>query len=147
MKIFLGTDHAGFELKEKIKKWLAEWGYEVEDMGAFAYDENDDYPRLIRQVAKKVAEDPKDRLGIVLGASGQGEAIVCNREKGVRAAVYYGGNREIITLSREHNNANVLSFGARFVSDEEAKEGLKLWLETSFPGEERHARRIAQIDE
>ena len=147
MKIFLGTDHAGFYLKEKIKQWLEEWGYSYEDLGAFMYDEQDDYPRFIRPVAEKVARDPENYRGIVLGGSGQGEAIVCNRMKGVRAAVYYGGNSKIVALSREHNNANILSLGARFVEEKEAKEAIKLWLDTACSTEERHQRRVAQIDE
>lgn len=147
MKIFLAADHAGFGLKEKIKDWLKDWGYEHEDLGAFVYDEADDYPEIIRRAAKKVAEDPENHRGVVLGGSGQGEAIVCNRERGVRAAVYYGGNRKIIALSREHNNANVLSLGARFLQDEEAKEAIKLWIETPFLEVERHQRRVLQIDE
>ncbi len=148
MRIFLGTDHAGYELKEKIKQWLGEWDYEYEDMGAFAYDAEDDYPDFIRPVAEKVSQDPKNNRGIVLGGSGQGEAMVCNRYKGVRAAVYASRqlNLELVKLMREHNDSNVLSFGARFVPEEDAKQVVKLWLETPFPGDERHKRRIAKID-
>ena len=94
-----------------------------------------------------MAADPENTRGIVLGGSGQGEAMVASRYKGVRAAVYYGGEREIIKLSREHNNANILSLGARFISAEEAKEAVKLWLDTPFSGEERHRRRIEKIDQ
>lgn len=147
LTIYLGADHAGFALKEKIKKWLQDWNYAVEDKGAFALDEQDDYPDFITPVGKTVAENPADRRGIVLGGSGQGEALICNRFSGVRAAVYYGGNLEIVRLSREHNDANVLALGARFVNDEEAKEAVKLWLETEFKGEERHVRRIQKINE
>ena len=148
MKIFLATDHAGFELKERIKQWLSEWGYEYEDMGAFSYDENDDYSDRIKPVAKKVAKDPKSNRGIVLGGSGQGEAIVCNRKKGVRATVYAARklDLELVKLMREHNDSNVLSLGARFVPEEDAKQVVKTWLETPFPGEDRHKRRIAKID-
>lgn len=144
--IYLGADHAGFELKEKIKEWLAEWGYEFEDMGANEYDENDDYPDFIRPAAKTVAHDPENARAIVLGGSGQGEAMVANRYRGVRAAVYYGGSDEIIKLSREHNDANVLSLGARFLNEEEAKKAVKLWLETEFTGADRHVRRINKTD-
>lgn len=148
MKIFLATDHAGFHLKEKIKFWLEEWGYDYEDMGAFEYIEQDDYPDFISLAAKEVAKDPENNRGIVLGASGQGEAIDANREPGVRAAVYAARklDLELITDSREHNDANILSIGAEYVPENDAKEAIKLWLETSFPGEERHVRRIAKID-
>ncbi|MEK7085195.1 MAG: RpiB/LacA/LacB family sugar-phosphate isomerase [Patescibacteria group bacterium] len=147
MKIYIGTDHAGFELKEALKKYLAEIGHEVEDKGAFSLNLEDDYPDFIRPVAEAVAADPENTRGIVLGGSGQGEAMVASRYKGVRAAVYYGGEREIIKLSREHNNANILSLGARFISAEEAKEAVKLWLDTPFSGEARHIRRIEKIDQ
>jgi len=148
MKIFLGTDHAGFELKEKIKQWLDEWGYDHEDMGAFKYDAEDDYPDLIRLAAEKVSEDPDNSRGIVIGGSGQGEAIVANRHKGVRATVYAARklDLELVGLMREHNDSNVLSLGARFVPEEDAKQVVKAWLETPFPGEDRHKRRIAKID-
>ncbi len=141
--IFLGTDHAGFELKEEIKKYLEKEGYKVEDRGAYSYDEQDDYPEFIFKAAKKVSETPGSR-GIVFGGSGQGEAIVANKVPGIRAAVYYG-NIEIITLSRAHNDANILSIGARFVSKKEAIDAVKSWLSTSFLNEERHKRRINQI--
>ena len=144
MKIYLGSDHAGYELKEKLKIFLGEKGYEMKDFGAFSLNPEDDYPDFVRSVAEAVAADPESR-GVVFGGSGQGEAIICNRSKGVRAAVYYGGNQEIVKLSREHNDANVLSFGARFVSEEEAKEALTLWLATPFEGG-RHQRRVEKID-
>lgn len=144
--IYLGTDHRGFSLKEKIKLWLSEWGYKYEDKGAFAYNKEDDYPDFIIPVARAVAEEPLRRLGIVLGGSGQGEVMAANRFKGVRAALYYGGAQEVARMSREHNGANVLSLGADFVGEKEAKEALKMWLETPFSGEERHVRRINKID-
>lgn len=146
MKIYLGTDHAGFELKEKLKNFLIGLGYEVKDLGNFIYDEQDDYPDFIPLVAGKVAEDPENNRGIVLGGSGQGEAMVANRIKGVRAAVVYNYNEDIVKLSREHNDANILSLGARFLNEEEAKKAVKLWLETNFSNEPRHARRIKKID-
>jgi len=146
MKIYLGTDHAGFELKEKIKVFLRELGYEVADQGAFKLDPADDYPDFIEIVAKMVASDPESR-GIIFGGSGQGEAACANRFKHVRATVFYGGNNlDIIKLSREHNNANVLSIGARFVDEAEARSVIKLWLETAFSGADRHIRRIAKLD-
>lgn len=146
MKIFLGTDHAGFEMKESLKTYLKELGYEVEDMGNTIYDEQDDYPDFISLVAKKVSENPEQNRGIIFGASGQGEAMTANRFKGVRAALVYSCNEAIVQLSREHNNANVLSLGARFLTDWEVKHLVKIWLETDFTGEERHVRRIRKID-
>lgn len=146
MKIYLGTDHAGFDLKEKAKQWLDEWGYVYEDKGAFSFQKEDDYPDFIALVAEAVAKNPQEDRGVILGSSGQGEAIVANRFPGVRAAVYYGGSSDLVRLSREHNDANILSLGARFVSDTEARDAVKLWLTTPFSGEERHVRRIAKID-
>lgn len=146
MKIFLGADHAGFELKEKIKIFLRESGYEVTDEGAFKLDPADDYPDFVDIVAKMVASDPENHRGIIFGGSGQGEAICANRIKHVRAAIFYGGPSEVVKLSRAHNNANVLSLGARLVELERAKEIIKLWLETPFSGDDRHIRRIAKLD-
>jgi len=162
MIIFLGSDHAGFALKEKFKKYLTELGYQTKDLGNFVYDEKDDYPDFILPVARAVAADPERSRGIILGGSGQGEAMVANRIKGARAAVYYGSpefpevkprgkrgltsGKDIIRLSREHNDANILSLAARFITEEEAKKAVKLWLETPFSKEERHIRRIKKID-
>lgn len=147
MKIYLASDHAGFEKKEDIKRFLKDLGYQVFDEGNFALDPEDDYPDFIRIVAKQVASDPIDSMGIVFGGSGQGEAIVCNRESKVRAVVYYGGPLEIVTLSRVHNNANVLSLAGRFLTNEQCREAVKIWLNTEFPCEERHLRRIKKIDD
>jgi len=144
MTIYLGADHAGYALKEKLKKFLSELGHKVEDKGAFQYDSEDDYPDFIKPVAEAVAKDSESR-GIVLGGSGQGEAMVANRVSGVRAAVYYGNNLDIVKLSREHNDANILSLGARFISGDEAKNAVELWLATPFAGG-RHKRRIDKID-
>jgi ribose 5-phosphate isomerase B len=146
MSIFIATDHAGFELKEILVPYLRERGYTVEDCGARTLDPNDDYPAYIKLVGEKVAADPLSNRGIVLGGSGQGEAMVANHVSGVRAALYYGGPLDIIRLSRAHNDANVLSLGARFLTHAEAKEAATLWLETPFSGEERHVRRIASIE-
>ncbi|MEK7147937.1 MAG: RpiB/LacA/LacB family sugar-phosphate isomerase [Patescibacteria group bacterium] len=145
MKIFIGSDHAGFELKGKLIPFLKDLGHEVEDKGAFEYNKDDDYPDFIKPIAEAVSND-KNTKGIVIGNSGQGEAICANRIKGVRAAVYYGGNLEVIKLSREHNDANVLSLGAGFLG-EESFEAIKMWLETPFSGEERHVRRLAKLDQ
>jgi len=143
--IYLATDHRGFELKEKIKTWLSEWDYEYEDMGAYEYDKDDDYPDFISKAAERVSLDLENSKAIVLGGSGQGEAIVANRQKGVRAVVYYGGSEEIVKLSRQHNDANILSLGASFLDEETVKKMIKLWLKTDFEGG-RHERRIEKID-
>lgn len=146
MQIYLSSDHAGFELKEKLKAYLKERGYDVADSGPYAYDQTDDYPDYIMPVARKVSENPDTVRGIILGGSGQGEAIMANRFAYVRAMVYYGGPLDIVKIGREHNNANVLSLGARFLSEDEAKAALEVWLETPFSDEERHARRIKKIE-
>ena len=145
MKIYTGCDHAGFELKEKLLPFLRVLGHDVEDMGAHTADPLDDYPDFISHVAEAVAKDTTSR-GIVFGGSGQGEAMCANRVKGVRAVVYYGGPFDIAVLSREHNDANVLSLGARFVEEDEAREVVRVWLETLFSGVERHVRRIKKLD-
>ena len=144
MKIYLASDHAGFELKEQIKAYLKERDFEIEDIGSFAYEPDDDYPDFVIPAARKVAEDPERNRGIVLGGSGQGEAIVANKVKGVYAAHYYGGSLEIIELSRRHNDSNLLSLGARFLSKELALRAVDLWLRTSFDGG-RHERRLKKI--
>jgi len=123
-----------------------ELSYEVVDCGAFSYDENDDYPDFISVAISNLKTEGTDAKAILLGGSGQGEAILANRYSGIRAAVYYGGPDEIITLSREHNDTNVLSLGARFLDEETAKRAVELWLNTPFSSEERHERRISKID-
>ena len=145
MKIYIGSDHAGFELKEKLKAHAVMLGHVVEDLGAYEYNSTDDYPDFCRPVALAVVGNPGSR-GIVLGGSGEGEAIVANRVPGIRASVYYGGALDIIALSREHNDSNILSIGARMILESEAMEAVKLWLERSFSGDERHIRRINKID-
>lgn len=145
MKIYLGSDHAGFELKEVIKEFLISKKYDVEDLGAFKYEGEDDYSDFIKPVAKAVAKNPEKDRGIIFGGSGQGEAMTANRLKGVRATVFYGGPMKIIDLSREHNNANILSLGARFVTEDDAKTAVEFWLRTGFAGG-RHKRRIDKID-
>ena len=156
--ILFATDHAGFELKNQLVEYVKGLGYPTEDMGAAAFDPNDDYPPIMAPVGFAIAADPVKRRAVILGGSGQGEAIVTNRFPGVRAVVYYGGNLEIPKLARQHNDANVLSLGARFLKLEEAKEAVKVWLETPFDGDEdsvergvkngdRHARRVEMIDQ
>ncbi len=145
MKIFIGSDHAGFELKEKIKEYLNELGLDYQDMGPYKLDPYDDYPDFVFPLAKKVADNLYENKGIIIGGSGQGEAVTANKVKGIRTAVYYGGSLEIVKLSRTHNDANILSLGARFLDEEEAKKAVKVWIETMFSGEERHKRRIEKI--
>lgn len=176
-KIIIGSDHAGFAIKEALKPYLESLGYEVKDCGPEKYDPDDDYPDYISPVAHEVSKHAghsghvggADAVngavkGIVVGASGQGEAMVANRFPHVRAAVYYGygleqGNHShkkeemqaltamrIIELSRLHNDSNILSLGAKFMDENEAKAAVNLWLETPFSGEARHKRRIGEIE-
>jgi ribose 5-phosphate isomerase B len=149
MKLYVATDHAGFQLKEEIKAYLEEKGHEVYDCGALTLEAGDDYPEYMVRAAESVQKDAMHApsYAIIFGGSGQGEAIVANRFRHVRAIVYAGGNLELIKLGREHNDANVLSIGARFVSTSEAKQAIDLFLNTEFTHEERHADRIIQIEE
>lgn len=146
MEVYLATDHAGFELKEKVKEFLKKEGYEVKDFGATILDPEDDYPDFISQAAEAVSKDPSSKA-IIFGGSGQGEAIVANKFLNVRAAVYYGRAEEMPSLTRQHNDSNILSLGARFLTEEEAISGVKLFLETPFSEELRHVRRIEKIKE
>ena len=133
MKIHVATDHAGLELKNSIREYLIDEGHDVTDHGAHEYDALDDYPDFIFPCAQAVAADPESR-GIILGGSGQGEAMAANRIKGVRAAVFYNGPGEIVKLSREHNNANMLSLGARFMTEDEIYDIINMWLNEPFGG-------------
>lgn len=146
--IYIGSDHAGFKLKSYLVGFLRKKGYQVNDLGPDKFDAEDDYPDFVGMVAKKVAEDQKS-AGIVLGGSGQGEAMVANKFRGIRAVVFYGRGdknleQEIIKLSRKHNNANILSLGARFLKKQQAMKAVDLWLETDFIGN-RHKRRLDKI--
>ena len=141
--IVLATDHAGFELKEHVKRFLIKKGYDIKDFGALEYDGLDDYPDFILPAAKYISEHKL--IGIIFGGSGQGEAMAANRINGIRAAVFYNGPDEIVELSRLHNNANILSIGARFVSNEEVEKVIELWLSTDFE-EGRHEKRINKLD-
>ncbi len=160
MKIYIAADHAGFYLKKELIKYLGIKGYEVEDMGAHELDSDDDYPDFIIPCAQKVASD-KSSVGIVIGGSGQAEAIAANKVKNVRAALFYGPVRsqgavdvtgrkssdsyEIVRLARMHNNANILSLGARFQTPDDAKKAVTLFIETEFEGG-RHERRLEKIE-
>ncbi|MFZ4500272.1 MAG: RpiB/LacA/LacB family sugar-phosphate isomerase [Minisyncoccia bacterium] len=144
MTIHLATDHAGFLHKEAVKEYLISIGMTVVDHGATQLVESDDYPDFVLPAASAVASDTGS-LGIIFGGSGQGEAMAANRVPGIRAAVYYGGPADILTLSREHNNANILSIGANFVSVEETLQAVRLWSETPFSNDERHVRRLGKF--
>ena len=162
MKIALSTDHAGFEEIKTLQNFLTSAGHDCISYGPTSLDMDDDYPDYIYPAARAVATGECE-LGILWGGSGQGEAMVANRVKGVRCAVYYGpaqakrainaegdmakDDLEILRLSKEHNNANMLSLAARFLDNDDIQQAVTLWLEVRFAGVERHARRIKKIDE
>lgn len=154
MKIYLASDHAGFELKEKLKSYLIESGFEIKDFGAYEFNLEDDYPDFIIPAMRALEEDLRNRIesrAIIFGFSGQGEAMCANRFYGARAAVFYGGDTKIIQLSREHNDSNILSLGAGFLNEEEAKNALNIWLKIIFPSpndynSSRHTRRLEKLD-
>ena len=149
MQIFLASDHAGFYLKEIIKKDLLNRGFQIEDFGANSYDELDDFPDFIKPcVAKYLAKtngDPKKGFAIIFGGSGTGEAIAANRNRGARAVVLNHENLEIIKLGRAHNNANIISVGARFVDEKICLEAIKIFTTTQFEGG-KYAKRIMKTD-
>lgn len=160
MKIYLGSDHAGFGLKQKIKDYLLGKNYVVVDFGAEEYNPSDDYPDFIKPVADAVSKADQ-AMGIICGGSGQGEAMVANKFNNVRATVFYGGvcakdpidiegnisedAYEIVKLSRLHNDANIISLGVRFITEEEALKAIDTFLSTPFSNNERHIRRIEKI--
>src|SRR4051795_8631927 len=142
MRVFLGTDHAGLELKAHLLQVLADEGFEPVDCGAFEYQAEDDYPPFCFAVGERVVTEP-GTLGVVIGGSGNGEQIAANKVPGVRAALVW--NEDTAKLARQHNDANVISFGARMNTAEDAVRFLEVFLGTPFSGEERHARRIRQL--
>lgn len=156
MKIAVSTDHAGFEAVKQLISFLKDSGHEVVDYGPTEYVATDDYPDFIRPAAEAVVNGECE-VGIIFGMSGQGEAIVANRVKGVRCGLYYGKQTahsgqsedpyEILRLNRQHNHANMLSIGARFVEFVEIKQAVEIWLSTPWSEDERHARRVRKIDE
>ena len=147
MTIILASDHAGFKLKQAIRSFVEGKGYKTLDVGAHEYNEDDDYPVFMAAAAMKVAEDLSgETKAIIFGGSGEGEAVVANRFPGVRAVVWYGGSHDILRLARQHNDSNVLSLGARLIDEKEARKAVAEWLDTPFSGEERHVRRIKEID-
>jgi ribose 5-phosphate isomerase B len=148
MRVHIGSDHAGLELKDHLLGWLADQGFEVVDHGPFVYDALDDYPVFCLRAAEGVAADRAeglDSLGVVIGGSGNGEQIAANKVKGVRSALVW--NDETAVLAREHNDANVVSVGGRMHSLEEMTRFVKVFLDTPFPGDERHVRRVGMLTE
>ncbi len=146
MRIRIASDHAGFALKALLTPFLNEAGHEVVDMGPHELQPLDDYPDYCIPLARAVVADPTS-LGVVIGFSGQGEAMACNRVVGARAAVYYGGPEELLRLSREHNDANILALGAKFLTVPEAEEAVSIWIAEAFSHGERHLRRIEKLDQ
>jgi ribose 5-phosphate isomerase B len=142
MRVYLGSDHAGFELKSHLVNHLAAGGYDVVDVGAHSYDANDDYPAFCLHTGARVVAD-QGSLGIVIGGSGNGEQIAANKIRGVRAALIW--NLDTARLSRQHNDANVAGIGARQHSIDEATALVEAFLSTEFSGADRHARRIAEV--
>ncbi|MFI1955748.1 ribose-5-phosphate isomerase [Streptomyces xinghaiensis] len=142
MRVYLGSDHAGFELKNHLVEWLTANGHEPVDCGPHIYDAQDDYPPFCLRAAERTAAD-SDSLGIVIGGSGNGEQMAANKVKGVRAALVW--SEQTAELAREHNNANVISVGGRMHSRDEAVKFVETFLNTPYSGEERHTRRIDML--
>ncbi|MEU5159503.1 ribose-5-phosphate isomerase [Streptomyces sp. NPDC020875] len=142
MRVYLGSDHAGYELKNHLVEWLTAQGHEPVDCGPHIYDALDDYPPFCLRAAERVAADA-DSLGIVIGGSGNGEQIAANKVKGVRAALAW--SEQTAALGREHNNANVVAVGARMHSRDEAVKFVEIFLTTPYSGEDRHTRRIEML--
>ena len=146
MRVHLGSDHAGLDLKDHLLNWLQEHGYEPVDHGPFVYDALDDYPVFCLRAAEGVAAEQRDgldSLGVVIGGSGNGEQIAANKVIGVRSALVW--SEQTAVLAREHNNANVVAVGGRMHSLEDMTRFVEVFLSTPFPGDERHVRRIAQL--
>ncbi|GGB16614.1 ribose-5-phosphate isomerase [Flexivirga endophytica] len=144
MRVHIGGDHAAYELQRALVGWLTEEGHDVVDHGAKEYDELDDYPVFVLRAAEGVAADAGS-LGVVLGGSGNGEQMAANKVEGIRAALCY--NAELAQLARQHNNAQVISIGGRFNTVDEAKEMVRVFLETPFSGADRHQRRIDMVED
>ncbi len=163
MKIYLASDHAGFEFKNEIKQYLSSKNYEIIDCGPDHFDKNDDYPDFVSKAAEAVSKDPTGSIGVLCANSGQAEAMLANKYKNVRCALFYApavaisavdvtgrvstDPFEIINLAREHNNANMLSLSGKFMDLKTAEEAIERFLNTPFPEEERHVRRINKISE
>jgi ribose 5-phosphate isomerase B len=148
MRVHLGSDHAGLELKEHLLNWLADQGHEAVDHGPFVYDALDDYPVFCMRAAEGVVADREDgveALGVVIGGSGNGEQMAANKVKGVRAALVW--SEETAVLAREHNDANVISVGGRMHTVDDMTRFVEVFLDTAYSGEERHDRRIAMLSD
>lgn len=145
MKVFLGADHRGFELKDKLKEWLKDHGYSVEDLGAHQLNSNDDYPDFAFAVAEKVAEDPAEHRGVLFCGSGAGMDAAANKIRGIRATVAW--SVESAAHTRSHDDVNVVSIAADWTPPEMAREIVRTFLETPFSGEERHVRRLKKVEE
>src|SRR5688500_8434156 len=146
MRVHIGSDHAGLELKDHLLEWLVDNGYEAVDHGPFVHDALDDYPVFCLRAAEGVVADREeglDSLGVVIGGSGNGEQIAANKVRGVRSALVW--SEETAVLAREHNDANVVSVGGRMHSLDEMTRFVEVFLSTSFPGDERHVRRIGML--
>jgi ribose 5-phosphate isomerase B len=146
MIIHLATDHAGYTHKESVAIWLQSEGFAVIDHGAKTLDENDDFPDFINLAAAAVSKDSMNSRGIIFGGSGQGEAMLANVYPNVRTTVFYGGDESIPVLSRQHNDANILSIGARFVDIDSAKRVIWEWLHTEALADEKYKRRNQKIE-
>ncbi|MFJ2557208.1 MULTISPECIES: ribose-5-phosphate isomerase [unclassified Streptomyces] len=144
MRVYLGSDHAGFELKNHLVEWLTAQGHDPVDCGPHVYDAQDDYPPFCLRAAERTAADG-DSLGIVIGGSGNGEQIAANKVKGVRAVLAW--SEQTAALGREHNDANVISVGGRMHTQDEVTRFIEVFLATPYSGAERHARRIAMLTE
>ena len=144
MRVHLGSDHAGFELKEAVVRRLSELGHEPVDHGPAEYDALDDYPTYCLRAAEATAAEPAS-LGVVIGGSGNGEAISANKVTGIRCALAW--STEIAQLAREHNDANIVSLGARMHDEATALSILETFLETAFSGDDRHSKRIAMMSD
>lgn len=143
MRVHIGGDHAAYELQRELVAFVRDQGHEVVDHGPLALDDQDDYPVYVLRAAQGVAADGPGVLGIVLGGSGNGEQMAANKVRGIRAALCY--NTELATLAREHNNAQVISIGARMNTVDEAKAMVAAFLGTPFSGAERHVRRLEMV--
>ena len=144
--IHLASDHAGLGYKEEVRSWLENSVYQIVDHGAVTLHPLDDFTDFISKAAKAVSDSPTDSCAIIFGGSGQGEAMLANRYPEVRASVFYGGNQEIIRLARMHNDANILSFGSRFVTMDEVKDCILTWLSTPASEDEKYKRRNQKIE-
>lgn len=146
MVIHVATDHAGFDHKEAVVLWLRNEGYEVVDHGATNFNETDDFPDFISLAAEAVSKSPQSNRGVIFGGSGQGEAVLANRFPNVRAAVFYGGEEAIPLVSRQHNDSNILSIGARFIDINTTKRVIWEWLHTAPLADEKYRRRNQKIE-